>query len=165
MKPKSVAARLNGASPSPLRAVTSRPPKAGGVIPEGADATATRSRDATNKRLLAVADVLSAALAVVVGVSVIGQDQLAPLALAALPIVVLVSKTIGLYDHDEHLLHKTTLDEAPALFQVATLYAFLLWLSQGVATHGELGRDQVVGLWLLLFVFMIAARTAARKIA
>ena len=47
---------------------------------------------------------------------------------------------IGLYDRDENLLHKTTLDEVPAIFQVATLYALLLLLLEGVFLQvGHLG--------------------------
>src|SRR4051794_3049026 len=142
-----------------------RPPSGWAVIPEGADSPAVLRRDALHKRLLALADILAAAVAVSMGVAVIGHDRIEPLALVALPLVVVVSKTIGLYDHDEHLLHKTTLEEAPALFQVATLYALVLWLSQGIVANGALGRDQVVGLWLLLFFSMMAARVGARLLA
>ena len=35
-------------------------------------------------------------------------------------------KVIGLYDRDELRLRKATLDEAPALFQLATLYTLIV---------------------------------------
>jgi hypothetical protein len=38
---------------------------------------------------------------------------------------------LGLYDRDETLLRKTTLDEAPKLFQLATLCALVAWLAGG----------------------------------
>jgi exopolysaccharide biosynthesis polyprenyl glycosylphosphotransferase len=71
---------------------------------------------------------------------------------------------VGLYDRDEHLLHKSTLDEAPALFQVATLFTLLTWLADGLAVAGPLGRDQVFGLWGLLFVGMVLGRAATRRV-
>src|SRR3954454_11888661 len=102
---------------------------------EGSLAKATRAavlrRDALYRRALALADVCSAAAAVVLAVGVLGDDELTFSLVAALPLVVLVSKTAGLYDRDENLLRKTTLDEAPAIFQVSTLYALLMLLLEG----------------------------------
>jgi exopolysaccharide biosynthesis polyprenyl glycosylphosphotransferase len=109
--------------------------------------------------------VVSAAAAVVLGVSILGNDQLTPSRLAALPLVVLVSKMIGLYDRDENLINKTTLDEVPAIFQVATLYTLALLLLEGVfLSQGHLGHSQLLMLWLLLFLSMMAARATARRI-
>ena len=85
--------------------------------------------------------------------------------LAALPLVVLVGKLVGLYDRDENLLRKTTLDEAPAIFQVATLYTLLIWLADSLLIHREgfLGRSQMLALWLLLFLMMLGGRALARR--
>jgi exopolysaccharide biosynthesis polyprenyl glycosylphosphotransferase len=135
-------------------------------IPEGRSDAVILRRDLLYRRMLAAGDVVSAALALVIGVMVLGNDDmLSPTVLAALPLVVLVSKTLGLYDRDEHLLRKTTLDEAPSLFQAATLYALLIWLAEGAFISGELGRGQVLGLWGLLLVFMLLARAVARMVA
>jgi exopolysaccharide biosynthesis polyprenyl glycosylphosphotransferase len=82
-----------------------------------------------------------------------------------MPIVVLVSKLMGLYDRDEVVLNKTTLDECPALFQLATLYALVTWLLQDVVIDGYLSGRQVLGLWALLFVFALFGRAVARRIA
>ena len=98
-------------------------------IPEGRLRDATYRRDGIYRRALALADVASAAIAVLIGVPILGQDALNPLALLALPLVLVVGKVTGLYDRDEHLIKKTTLDEVPALFWVATLYALLIWPS------------------------------------
>jgi exopolysaccharide biosynthesis polyprenyl glycosylphosphotransferase len=120
-------------------------------------------RDARYRRGLAAADVISATSAVTLGIAVLGdRDQLKPSLLLAIPLVVLVSKVIGLYDRDEHLLHKTTLDEVPAIFQVATLYTLLIWLTEGVSVQGHLGHTQILFLWSVLFVFMVAGRAASR---
>src|SRR5439155_7283676 len=80
------------------------------------------------------------------------------------PLVVLVCKMIGLYDRDENLLRKTTLDEVPAIFQVSTLFSLLILLLEGVFVQGHLGHGELLVLWGLLFVFMTLGRTAARRI-
>ncbi len=51
--------------------------------------------------------------------------------------LLLGAKMIGLYDRDDVLLHKTTLDEAPKLFQMATLGALVAWLAGGFVIHGD----------------------------
>lgn len=78
----------------------------------------------------------------------------------------LVTKILGLYDRDEALLHKTTLDEAPKLLQVATLGVLCVWLAGGfIFASGNLDRSEVLWLWLMLGVFLVVARVAARSIA
>lgn len=141
-------------------------------IATGITATTVRRRDAYYRRGLALADMLAATVAMVLGVIVLGGDNVTPAFLAAIPLVVVVSKISGLYDRDEHLLQKTTLEEAPALFQLATLYTLVIWLGEGIfvdegavlAQGDDLGRGQVVGLWALLFVSLIVARTAIRAV-
>ncbi len=105
---------------------------------------------------------ISATVAVAIGVPVLGDDALSATALLAIPPVILVSKVAGLYDRDENLLRKTTLDEVPSLFRVATLYAFLIWLAGDWVVDGTFGRDQALGVWLLLFAGMFAGRAIAR---
>jgi exopolysaccharide biosynthesis polyprenyl glycosylphosphotransferase len=133
---------------------------------------AVRARDAVYRRLLAGADLVAAGVTLLLAIVVLGGDVVTLPLIAATPLVVLASKVIGLYDRDEHLLHRSTLDEAPALFQLATLYTLLIWLFEGVfvqetvtnAPEG-LGRDQILGLWGLLFITTLLARTIARWIA
>ena len=79
--------------------------------------------------------------------------------------MVLLGKVLGLYDRDELVLRKTTLDEVPKLFQVATLTALMLSLGASVAISGEMGHKQTLGFWLLLAVLLPLARCAARAIA
>ena len=117
------------------------------------------------RRTLALADVASAGIAVLIGVPILGEDALNPVALLALPLVLVVGKLTGLYDRDEHLIRKTTLDEVPALFWVATLYALLIWLGGDLIVDGHFGRDQAVGVWALLFASMVAIRALARRLA
>jgi len=132
-------------------------------MPEGPSDAAIKRRDSRYRRSLAVADVASAGTALYLGASVLGEDRLTWWWLLVLPIVVLVSKTIRLYDRDEYRLGKTTLDEAPVLFQLATMYALVVWLAGDAVVDGFLGRDQVLGLWGLFFVLMLAFRSLARR--
>ena len=134
-------------------------------IPEGDLRQTTYRRDAIYRRTLALADVASAGIAVLIGVPILGADALNPVALLALPLVLVVGKVTGLYDRDEHLIRKTTLDEVPTLFWVATLYALLIWLGGELIVDGHFGRDQAVGVWALLFASMVATRALARLLA
>ena len=151
----------------PTRALSSlfRPERATDRMPEGRPDAAVLARDARYRRSLAVADMLSAGMALYLGAAVLGDDRLTWWWFLVLPIVVLVSKAIRLYDRDQYVLGKTTLDEAPALFQLATFYALLVWLADGTLIEGFLGRDQVLGLWGLFFALMLASRAFARTLS
>jgi exopolysaccharide biosynthesis polyprenyl glycosylphosphotransferase len=70
-----------------------------------------------------------------------------------------------LYDRDETLLRKTTLDEAPKLFQLATLCALVAWLTGGLLTHRPLDRHEALFLWLALAGGLILARALSRVLA
>jgi exopolysaccharide biosynthesis polyprenyl glycosylphosphotransferase len=145
--------------------VLGRDRPAHGEISEGLLPEATYRRDAAYRRSLGLADVASAMIAVLIGVQILGEDALNPVALLALPLVLVVGKLTGIYDRDEHLLRKTTLDEVPTLFWVATLYAFLIWLGGDLIVEGHFGRDQAVGVWALLLASMFATRALARYVA
>ena len=157
-------ARPNGHAPDlgALVGVASRPGKA---LPEGRTSPRIARRQALHRRFLALADVLAAALALAFGVVVLGDDSLQPAVLVVVPLVVIVSKVVGMYDRDDDVLHKATLDEAPELFRVATLYTVLAWIAEPLFMEGQLGRDQLLGLWGLLFVAMVAARCGGRWVA
>jgi len=122
-------------------------------------------RDRLYRLFLAAADIVAASFAVWVSVEGLGDDMLQPIALAAVPFVLLVSKVIGLYDRDELTLEKSTLDEAPALFQLATLYALVFWLLGDELVNGQLSARQMLGLWLALFLALVFGRVLARAMA
>jgi exopolysaccharide biosynthesis polyprenyl glycosylphosphotransferase len=132
---------------------------------EGESSAASRARDAIYRRLLATADLLAAAFAFVFTIEVLGEDALGFWVLPAILTIVPVCKLTGLYDRDEHRLHKTTLDEAPALFRVAALYTLLAFLAGGALVEGTFGRAQAAVLWGLLFVSMLGGRWLARALA
>jgi exopolysaccharide biosynthesis polyprenyl glycosylphosphotransferase len=122
------------------------------------------ARNARSRRLLAAADVLSAALAFGLVVPILGHDALGLYTIVAIPTIVIVCKLSGLYDRDEYLLSKTTLDEAPALFRVAALYTLLAFLAGDAMVEGHLGQAQGLALWGTLFVSMVVLRSAARRL-
>jgi exopolysaccharide biosynthesis polyprenyl glycosylphosphotransferase len=123
-------------------------------------------RDRAFRRGLAYADSWAAALAVLLAIGVMGgEDRLKPIGLVVLPLVVITCKLMGLYDRDELVVRKTTLEEAPTLFGLATLYTLLIWLLDPFLVDGELGRKQVIGLWGALFVCLLLGRTIARTLA
>jgi len=131
-------------------------------IREGSGHGVVLRREAIFRRALALADVVAAAVALVVCMTVLGDDGLRWEALLALPLVVVAGKAYRLYERDELLLNKTTLDQAPALFQAATLYTLLVVVLQGPILSGTLGAKQVLGLWGTLLVTTILARRVAR---
>ena len=88
------------------------------VLAESAPDEVVLQRDALYRRLLAVADLASVAASVTVAVVLVGGNSLTLVSLAMAPLVLLAIKTIGLYDRDHHLLHKSTLDEAPRALPV-----------------------------------------------
>jgi exopolysaccharide biosynthesis polyprenyl glycosylphosphotransferase len=134
-------------------------------VSEGESTRSSASRDAVYRRLLAIGDISAAIFAFVVTVSIVGSDNLGLLAVVAIAMVVPICKLAGLYDRDEHLLHKRTLDEAPALFYVATLYTLLVFLAGDAIVDGTFGRDQAAVLWAMLFLSMLIGRTVARRTA
>jgi exopolysaccharide biosynthesis polyprenyl glycosylphosphotransferase len=123
-------------------------------------------RDSLYRRVLLAADLLAAACALMLAVRLsTGSLRLTWLSPAALAFVLVNAKLLGLYDRDEVLIHKTTLDEAPKLFQLATLCTLAAWLADWSIVDGPLLRGGALLLWLSLLVFLIVARAAARTIA
>src|SRR3954471_3998217 len=67
-----------------------------GEMPEGESEPRLLSRDTLYRRSLALADVIACAVAVSLAIAVLGQDRLVAGVLLAIPLVVLVSKLIGI---------------------------------------------------------------------
>jgi exopolysaccharide biosynthesis polyprenyl glycosylphosphotransferase len=135
------------------------------ALPQGGELMVAHRRDRVYRRVLAVADIVAATLAIMLTVSVLGSDQVRPAALLWIPIVVITSKLMGLYDRDELLLRKTTLDESPVLFQLATLYTLVTVLLQSVLIDGELSSIQIAALWGSFLSLTLMARSIARETA
>jgi exopolysaccharide biosynthesis polyprenyl glycosylphosphotransferase len=133
-------------------------------IREGERAAETVDRDALHRRSLAVADMVSAAAVLTVAILVGGATPRFGV-IAILPLIVLISKVVGLYDRDEHVLHKTTLDETPKIFHVALTFAVVAWLvDEWLATAG-FGKQEVLLSLFSLVVLMGSSRSIARRVA
>jgi exopolysaccharide biosynthesis polyprenyl glycosylphosphotransferase len=144
-----------------------------GVSPLGASANvcvrgpaASLLRDCLFRRMLLVGDLLAVtctlALAVRLATQSLWLTLLSPL---ALPFVALAAKLFGLYDRDEALIHKTTLDEVPKLVHLATLCTLVYWLSDGLILRETLDPREVLLLWCSLAALLILMRACARVMA
>jgi exopolysaccharide biosynthesis polyprenyl glycosylphosphotransferase len=128
---------------------------------------ANLSRGALFRRSLLAADIVAIVGAFMLLAEVSSRSlQLTWVSVCGLLSLLVVAKIFGLYDRDEVLLHKTTLDEAPKLFHVATLGALVAWLAGGFVVKGStLNRHEALLLWLILGCFLIVARSTARNLA
>jgi exopolysaccharide biosynthesis polyprenyl glycosylphosphotransferase len=141
------------------------------VLPSGHAEVGARPtvlhRDSLLRRGLGLVDLLAAFAALLLVLNVIdsGRVSVAPGAVLIVPFVLLAGKVIGLYDRDQHVLRKTTIDEAPSIFYLAVLYSLALWLGEGVLFHGLLQRAQVFGLLVITFLLMSVGRLIVRRAA
>ena len=144
---------------------TPDPPIAAYAIRAGTRSRSTLRRQAAYRRSLAVADMVAAGLALVLSLGALSTDANLHLAtLLALPLVVLAGKIQGVYERDDLVLNKSTIDEAPKLFQLATFYALLVYVFDGQLLTGTLSSGQMAALWAMLFVFAVVARWIARTL-
>ncbi len=127
---------------------------------------ASMRRDAIFRRLLLGADVVAiiGAFALTMQLSSYSM-HLTWASVAGVPALLVGAKIFGLYDRDEALLRKTTLEEAPKLFNVATLCVLVTWLAGGLIVTGTLARSEALVLWLSLALLLLLARTGARALA
>jgi len=127
---------------------------------------ASMRRDSLFRRSLMAADACAIMGAFLVTIALSARPlHLTWASLLAVPILIVGAKVLGLYDRDEVLLRKTTLDEAPKLFQLATLCALLAWLAGSRVIVGVLDRHETLVLWIVLVLLLMLLRTAARALA
>jgi exopolysaccharide biosynthesis polyprenyl glycosylphosphotransferase len=124
-------------------------------------------RNAFFRRSLIIVDVLAAYVALLCALLLIdsGSVHLRLTTLAIAPFVVLASKIIGLYDRDQDVLRKTTIEEVPSILNLAVLYALAVWLLEMFLFRGFLARPQVFALAVATFVLVTVGRAVARTIA
>jgi exopolysaccharide biosynthesis polyprenyl glycosylphosphotransferase len=132
---------------------------------EGLVSPNARRRDAIIRRSLVVADTAAAGLALTFSAQVVAGATLRPSVVAGLLLVVAVSKVLGLYDRDELVFHKPTLDEVPQLFQLGAMYGLLTWLLAPVLMEGTFSREAGLSVWLIGFGLTCLFRWTAREIA
>ena len=117
-----------------------------------------RRREAIGRLALLAADAIAVAGSLLL-VAVLTDARFTPWVAALVPLYALVAKMAGLYDRDQFVLLKTTLDEAPTLVAVAAIFALVI---EGGRALEFTGRSHPFLLWGMLTVVLIAARAAAR---
>jgi exopolysaccharide biosynthesis polyprenyl glycosylphosphotransferase len=127
--------------------------------------TSPRQREALRRRLLCAADVLTAAAALVLVLTVLGHDRPRLVTLFGIPVLILLFKVGGLYDREQVRVLRSTLDEAPVILQLTGLYALAVTILRPLAVDGHLGSAQIAGLWLFTFVAIVGGRMFARCLA
>jgi exopolysaccharide biosynthesis polyprenyl glycosylphosphotransferase len=135
------------------------------LLVESRPHAAVRQRDRVFRLALVGADLLAGLLVVGLAVQVFGRDGPGMTALALLPVIVVINATSGLYNRDELLMRKSTLDEAPALFQAATLTTVVAFMLESALLETPMGARLFAVTWLGLSVMALACRVAARGIA
>jgi exopolysaccharide biosynthesis polyprenyl glycosylphosphotransferase len=136
----------------------------GEPITEGRTVAATALREGMYRRMLGVADATTAALIVLFTLPELAEERVPLSALLLAPAIVLLAKLTGLYERDEVVLKKSTLDEAPRLVQVAALFTLVLWLFHDGTTAVELDASDVMVIWGTTFVLMTLLRASVRRL-
>jgi exopolysaccharide biosynthesis polyprenyl glycosylphosphotransferase len=124
---------------------------------------AVRQRERIFRRALVATDMAAAAFAVFLAIDLSAHDSLRLGYLLVMPLIVLVAKIQGLYDRDELVIRKSTLDELPRLVNLATLFTLLVWLARHFIVVGAPGTKTLLLLWVALVVSITLGRTAARR--
>jgi exopolysaccharide biosynthesis polyprenyl glycosylphosphotransferase len=124
-----------------------------------------RRRERIFRRGLVATDMAAAAFAVFAAMVLIAGDSLRPGYLLVMPLIVLVAKVQGLYDRDELVIRKSTLDELPRLVNLATLFTLVAWLARHFVVIGAPGTETLLVLWISLIASITLGRTVARRLA
>ena len=122
-------------------------------------------RESLHRRLLGVADVVCAGLALALVLTLYGQRQVAVAAVGGVALIVLFFKVAGLYDRDDLRLVHSTLDEVPLLTQVTGLFALAVAALQTTVLAGNMRAQQIVALWITSFALILLGRLVARGVA
>jgi exopolysaccharide biosynthesis polyprenyl glycosylphosphotransferase len=120
-------------------------------------------RDALLRRMLALADAVSALLASL-SLGLVFGSGFAHLLWSALfvPFWLVLAKIQGLYDRDHRALRHVTVDELPAIFIWATMGTSLLALVLARTPAGPISPGQAVGAWLVALCCAFLLRAGAR---
>lgn len=132
----------------------------------GAPLRRTTLRRASRVRVaLVTADGLAAGLApAALAAAFPGNAVFTPASLALIPLLWLLARILGLYHKDEVRLRQTSLDEVPALFQLATLYALAVWTTRHATVAGGMSGAHVMTLLVVFFATAFCLRVLARGV-
>jgi exopolysaccharide biosynthesis polyprenyl glycosylphosphotransferase len=138
------------------------------TVTEGAAVPARPSllqRESLHRRLLGVADLVAATIAMLGAMLASDVTDLEFAALLGAPLVVVLFKIAGLYDRDQMRIAHSTLDEAPALLQLTGLFALGATIAAPALGASDFPAGQIAVLWGAAFLTTLGGRMAARWIA
>jgi exopolysaccharide biosynthesis polyprenyl glycosylphosphotransferase len=121
-------------------------------------------RDRAVRRLLALADALAIALALVITFS--GQPEMwsyVGWGLLMLPLCLVSYNAYGLYDGDIKRISQGWVDDLPGLAHALLLGCLALWLYYHLVPSGTIHFKHILLFGLLALVSTLALRTAARR--
>ena len=139
-----------------------RPPAAHRVSAEAPAPAGLRRRDGAHRLGIVVADMAAALLVAGLAMTWAPSRELAATVFGLPLLLPLIAWANGLYQRDEQLLNKSTLDEAPTLFRAVTLTAVVGYLLASWALTEPIGAKAVGFVWLGLTLAMPALRSVAR---
>jgi lipopolysaccharide/colanic/teichoic acid biosynthesis glycosyltransferase len=125
---------------------------------QGSDGGPRWWRDARRRRLLALADCCSVALAL----AVVLPPERAIWALALLPIWTLVAKLAGLYDADHRAIRHLTVDEAPVIVAWAVVGTAVVALLMQLTPAEPPDLEELAAIALIIVAADLLLRVAAR---
>jgi exopolysaccharide biosynthesis polyprenyl glycosylphosphotransferase len=144
-----------------------RPPPAAPLF-ESRTPVVVRSRDKVVRKFLLAADTVAAVLVVLLSDLLFGSSGSGQAGFVLVPLVPFVYTASGLYRRDELVLCTATLDEAPNVFQAATLSAVLAFFLESVLLRTPLGAQflafTALGLWVLTLMMRWVARSTVRAV-
>src|SRR6476469_10477324 len=131
---------------------------------ESSIAAESQQRGALLRRLLAMGDELALVVALCVATAATTGADIATLFWAVLfsPVLVLVFKLHGLYDHDHRRIRHSTLDELPALVSASALGTLALDGLLTLTPAGALTSSTAILVGVLVFAGSFTMRAAIR---
>ena len=103
----------------------------------------TRRRERIARRALGLADIAASLLAAYLALTLLGRRHAHARRgrCSCRRASSIAAKAIGLYDRDELLIRKTTVEELPKLFQLSVLYALVFWLGDEQLMSGAARQE------------------------
>lgn len=141
------------------------PQRAAALLLEGRSPQRVRGRDRLYRRALAVGDLAAGLLTVALAEVIFRTDAPGTAALLLVAVIPFVYTAAGLYRRDEQVLAKTTLDQAPSVFQAATLTTVVAFLAESALLRMPIGAKVMAVTWVALTVTTLACRVLARSVA
>jgi exopolysaccharide biosynthesis polyprenyl glycosylphosphotransferase len=126
------------------------------------------ARERVQRRLLVVADAVSALTAFALAALLTNAQPTWLSALLAL-VVIVAAKLQGIYDRDELVIRQSTLQETPKLLELAAVTGAIIYFARDALLSGHSGSPAffclvAVLLSLLMFVGRTSARAVARRV-